>query len=257
MRTLRLIGMGWLFQFKQMSRSSFDSFLAILWPLFFATVAFFMFQQGGKPETLVYAGLGAAVMGIWTATSVAAGSALQRERWYGTLELLVAAPAHFSLVLIPIGLATSSIGVYCMATTLLWGRVVFGIELQFEDPLLFALAVPATLLSIGALGFLIAVAFARFRYAWALGSMTEYPIWLICGFLVPLTLLPDWVRPISWLLAPTWGMDAIRQASTGAGSPLDDVVMCLLLGVAYVGAGILGTEAVLRAARAKASLSLT
>jgi ABC-2 type transport system permease protein len=255
--TLRLILIGWAFQFKQLSRSSFDSFLAILWPLFFATVAFFMFRQGGDPDALIYAGLGAAVMGIWPATSVAAGSALQRERWHGTLELLVAAPAHFSLVLLPIGLATSSIGIYCMVTTIIFGRVAFGIDLPIEEPLLFALAVPATLLSIGALGFLIAVAFARYRTSWALGSMTEYPIWLICGFLVPLTLLPDWVRPISWLLAPTWGMNAIRQASTGVGSPLDDVLMCFGLGTAYVALGVLLTETVLRAARARASLSLT
>ena len=83
-RSARVLLMGWLFQFKQMSRSSFDSLLAVLWPLFFATVAFFMFRAGGKPDALVYASLGSAVMGIWTATSVAAGSALQRERWYGT-----------------------------------------------------------------------------------------------------------------------------------------------------------------------------
>jgi ABC-2 type transport system permease protein len=255
-RTARLLGVGWLFQFKQMSRSSFDSFLAICWPIFFATVAFFMFRQGGKPDALIYAGLGAAVMGIWTATSVAAGSALQRERWYGTLELLVAAPTHFSLVLLPIGLATASIGVYCMAATLLWGRFVFGIDLPIDRPLLMALAIPATLLSIGALGFLIAVAFARFRYSWAIGSMTEYPIWLICGFLVPLTLLPSWVPPISWLLAPTWGMNAIRESSTG-GTPLPDIAMCFALGSVYVFLGVIGTEFVLRAARAKASLSLT
>lgn len=120
MRTLRLIWMGWLFQFKQLRRSSFDSFLAVLWPLFFATVAFFMFRQGGDPDSLIYASLGAAVMGIWSATSLAAGTALQRERWLGTLELLVAAPAHFALVILPVGLATSTIGVYCMATTLVW-----------------------------------------------------------------------------------------------------------------------------------------
>jgi ABC-2 type transport system permease protein len=256
MRNLRLLGVGWLFQFKQMSRSSFDSFLAICWPIFFATVAFFMFRQGGKPDALIYAGLGAAVMGIWTATSVAAGSALQRERWYGTLELLVAAPTHFSVVLLPIGLATASIGVYCMAATLLWGRFVFGIDLPVDQPVMLALAIPAALLSIGALGFLIAVAFARFRYAWALGSMTEYPIWLVCGFLVPLTLLPHWVPPISWLLAPTWGMNAIRESSTG-GTPLPDIAMCALLGSLYVLVGIVGTNAVLRAARAKASLTLT
>jgi ABC-2 type transport system permease protein len=255
-RALRLVGIGWLYQFKQLSRSSFDSFLAILWPIFFATVAFFMFRSGGDPEALIYAALGAAVMGIWSATSLAAGTALQRERWHGTLELLVAAPAHFALVLLPVGLATSTIGIYCMATTLLWGRVVFGIDLPLDAPVLMALAIPATLLSIGALGFLIAVAFARYRYAWALGSMTEYPIWLICGFLVPLALLPAWVPPISWLLAPTWGMNAIRESSTG-GSPLPDIGMCAVLGVAYVLIGVLLTDRVLRAARQKASLSLT
>jgi ABC-2 type transport system permease protein len=255
-KALRLVGMGWLFQFKQLSRSSFDSFLAVLWPLFFATVAFFMFRQGGDPDSLIYASLGAAVMGIWSATSLAAGTALHRERWLGTLELLVAAPAHFALVILPVGLATSTIGVYCMASTLLWGRVVFGIDLPIEHPLLMALAIPAALLSIGALGFLIAIAFARYRYAWALGSMTEYPMWLICGFLVPLALLPAWVSPISWLLAPTWGMNAIRESSTG-GTPLADIGMCVLLGTAYVVVGVLLTDRVLRAARTKASLSLT
>jgi ABC-2 type transport system permease protein len=170
--------------------------------------------------------------------------------------LLVAAPTHFSLILLPLAFATSAIGVYCMATTFLWGRVLFGIEIPIEHPVLFAISIPATILSIGALGFLIAVAFARYRSAWALGSMTEYPIWLICGFLVPLTLLPDWVRPISWALAPTWGMRAIRESSTG-GSPLPDIAMCLALGATYVGIGVVLTETVLRAARHKASLSLT
>ncbi|MDQ3778866.1 MAG: ABC transporter permease [Actinomycetota bacterium] len=256
MKTARLLGMGWLYQFKQLSRSQFDSVLAVLWPLFFATVAFFMFRQGGDPDGLIYAALGAAVMGIWSATSMAAGTSLQRERWLGTLELLVAAPAHFGLVLLPVGLATATIGAYCMATTLLWGRFVFGIDLPIEQPLAMAVAIPATLLSIGALGFLFGIAFARYRYAWALGSLTEYPMWLICGFLVPLTLLPPWVPPISWLLAPTWGMSAIRESSSG-GSPLPDVAMCVLLGAAYVVAGILLTDRVLRAARVRASLSLT
>jgi len=255
-RALRLIWVGWIYQFKQLRRSSFDFFLAILWPIFFGTVAFFMFRSGGEPGALIYAGLGAAVMGIWTATSLAAGTALQRERWHGTLELLVAAPAHFALILLPVGLATSTIGIYCMAATLLWGRFAFGIDLPLDEPLMMALAVPATLLSIGALGFLIAVAFARYRHAWALGSMTEYPMWLICGFLVPIALLPDWVGPISWVLAPTWGMNAIRESSVG-GTPLGDIAMCFALGTAYVTLGVLLTDRVLRAARERASLSLS
>jgi ABC-2 type transport system permease protein len=252
----RLFALGWVLHFKMLSRSAFDCLLAILWPIFFATVAFLMFRAGSDPESLLFASLGAAVMGVWTATSVPASSMLQRQRWHGTLELLAAAPAHFSIVLLPMTIATATIGIYCMAATLFWGRVVFGIELEIEHPLAFAVGIPATILSIGMLGFVQAVAFVRFRTAWALGAALEYPVWLVCGFLVPLTEFPEWVRPISWALAPTWGMHAIREAALG-GSPWADAAMCVALGAAYmlIGIAILGT--VLRAARARASLSLT
>jgi ABC-2 type transport system permease protein len=255
MRSLRLLALGWLMHFKMLARSSFDGLLGILYPLFFATVAFFMFQAGGSSSTLLYASLGAAVMGIWSSTSTSAGSAMQRERWHGTLELLVAAPVHFSLVLLPVTIAMTTIGLYSMVATLVWGRVVFGIEVTVEHPLLFGVSVLATVLAIGMAGFLLAVCFVRYRTAWALGNMLEYPVWLVCGFLVPLSLFPEWVRPISWALAPTWGMNAIRESALG-GSPLPDIALCLLLGLAYTAVGVLVVERVLRAARARAALSL-
>ena len=255
MRALRVLVIGWRMHFKMLARSSFNGVLGILYPLFFATIAFFLYQEG-SPHALLYASLGASVMGIWSATSTAAGSALQRERWHGTLELLVAAPVHFSVVMLPVTIAMSTIGLYSMAATLLWGRLLFGIELHIVHPLLFCLAVPVTIVSIGMLGFLMAVAFVRYRTAWALGNMLEYPVWLICGFLVPLTLLPDWVRPISWLLAPTWGINAIRESALG-GSPMADIAVCAGLGAVYTAVGILAVDALLRSARARATLALT
>src|SRR5215471_6099749 len=102
MRTLRLLGVGWLLQMKMLMRSSFNSWLGILYPLFFATVAFFMFSAGGSSKPLLYASLGASVMGIWSSTSTSAGNALSHERWQGTLELQVAAPVHFALILLPV-----------------------------------------------------------------------------------------------------------------------------------------------------------
>ena len=89
-----------------------------------------------------------------------------------------------------------------------------------------------------------------------LGNFFEYPVWLICGFLVPLSLLPDWVHPIAWVLAPTWGMSAIREAALG-GPALRDAAICLGLGACYVTVGVLVTDRVLRAARVRGSLSLT
>ena len=256
MRVIRLLWVGWLYNMKMISRSPFEGFGQVIYPLFFATVAFFVFRAGDSPRTLLYASLGAAVMGMWSATSTTAGGAMQRERWHGTLELLVGTLPHFALVLLPVTLAMATVGIYSLGATLLYGHFLFGIELTVAHPLLFAGAIVGTVLSFGALGFVFAVTFVRFRAAWALGNLFEYPVWLIGGFLVPLALFPDWVRPISWALAPTWGMNAIREAAVG-GSPLDDLLACLGLGALYVGTGILLTARVLYSARVRASLSLS
>jgi ABC-2 type transport system permease protein len=256
MRTLRLLGFGWLMHVKMMMRSAFNGLLSVVWPMFFATSAFLMFRVGHDPQTLLYASLGASVMGIWSATSTSASGAVQQQRWLGTLELLVAAPANFALVMLPLTVAMSTIGLYSMIATLAWGHFVFGVSVHVAHPLLFVLAVPATIASIGAVGFLLSVAVVRYRTAWALGNALEYPVWLVCGFLVPLSLLPGWVRPISWALAPTWGVRAIREAAIG-GSPLPHLLICAGIGAACVLLGFALVEVMLRAARRTASLSLT
>ena len=127
-----------------------------IWPIVYASLAYFMFRAGAEPETLLLASLGATVMGIWSVTTVDAADSIQRQRWLGVLELLVAAPTPFWAVLLPITIASSAIGIYSLVSTLLWGRLVFGIPLHLEQPLLFALAIPPTIVSIGLLGFVMA-----------------------------------------------------------------------------------------------------
>jgi len=101
-----------------------------------------------------------------------------------------------------------------------------------------------------------AVASVRYRSAWALGSTVELVVWLICGFLIPLRTLPAWIRPISWLLAPTWGMAAIRAAADGR-NPLPDLALCLGLAFAYGLIGAVLAKRLVNSARTHASLALT
>ena len=255
-RIARTLAVGFGLHLKMMTRSSFDGLLGVLWPLFFATVAFLMFRAGAGGESLVFPSLGAAVMRIWSTTSTSAGSAMQRERWHGTLELLVTAPVHFAAILLPVTIAMSALGLYSMTATLLISRFVFGVDLPFEEPLSFAVALVATVVSIGAMGFLLAVSFVRYRTAWALGNLLEYPVWLIAGFLVPLTILPGWVRPFSWVLAPTWGVDAIREAATGGG-PWPEIALALGLGAVYLAIGVAVLETVLTGARRAGTVALS
>jgi ABC-2 type transport system permease protein len=258
MGQLRLVGVLWWLQLKIRSRSSFDGLLSLLWPLIFATAIFLMFRAGDNSgPALLSAAVGASVMGVWSATSTTAASSLQQERRQGTLELLVAAPTPFPLVIFPVTLSMATVGAYSMAATLIWGRFVFGIHITVAQPVLFLVGVLVTVISIGMLGFLLAVSSVRYRTAWALGSAIEMPVWLISGFLVPLSALPEWVRPISWALAPTWGMGAIRAATEGGPGLLLDLGICLGLAVIYATLGGLISGRIIDSARRHASLALT
>lgn len=255
MTVLRVIARGWLLQVKMMSRSAFNGALQVIWPLFFATITFLMYGSGNR-RALVSAAVGASVLGIWASTSTSGAGVIQRERRQGTLELLVAAPAPFAATIMPVTLAMSTIGVYSMAATLAWGRLLFGISVPLGNPLLLVAAVLVTIISVGMLGFLLSVVVVRFRSAWALGNMFEFPVWLVCGFLVPLSLLPGWVRPISWLLAPTWGVRAIRAAMLG-GPVLPAIGLAALCAAVYAGVAVALSERLVRAARRDATLSLS
>jgi ABC-2 type transport system permease protein len=257
MKLARLFAFAWWYQLKLRSRSAFDGVLSLAYPIFFATTIFLMFRQGNaSPKALLAAGLGASVLGVWSAVSTPSAGTLQNERYQGTLELLVGSPAPLAPILMSVTLSMATIGAYSFLATLLWGRFAFGIPIHIEAMLPFVLSMLAAILSVGALGFLLAVSTVRYRSAWAVGAALEMPVWLVGGFVIPLTTLPDWVRPLSYALAPTWGMSALKHSAFG-GAWLGDAALCVGLSALYLLLGTLLCQRLLRSAREHASLALT
>ena len=66
---LRVLALGWFFHLKMLARSAFDGVLGVIWPLFFATSAVLMYGIDGDERTLLYAAIGASVMGVWSSVS--------------------------------------------------------------------------------------------------------------------------------------------------------------------------------------------
>jgi ABC-2 type transport system permease protein len=256
LRYLRLLWSGLKFRVRELMVSRWFLLLCFLQPVIFATIAFYMFKAGGRPGTLLYAALGAGMMGIWSSTLFGSGGALQWNRWQGTLELLVAAPPPFVVVLLPLTLATSITGIYSLFATLFWGRIFFGVPLHLAHPVTFLVAVPSAIVALGLMGLLMASSFILYRHANALSNLLEYPVWVATGLLFPLALLPGWVTPLSWLLAPRWGIDAIRHAAIG-GSSWFPIAMCAATGLGYLLLAAVFLQIFERAARARATLALT
>src|SRR5207248_10683088 len=85
--------------------------------------------------------------------------------------------------------------------------------------------------------------------------MLEFPVWIVTGVIVPFSLLPGWIQPLSWILAPTWGYRAIHTAALG-GNPWPGIGIALGLAAVYFFIGQAVVAAFERRARERATLSL-
>ncbi len=255
MRFLRFFAYGWLVNLRLLLTSSFFVLISMIQPVIFASIAFYMWRAGAREGTLLYIALGAGLMGMWSATLFGCGGLIQWQRWQRTLELLVAAPRRFLVTLLPFTTSNASLGLYAVAATLLWGRLLFGVPLDFKHPLLLAPALVATVVGLGALGLVIASTFVMYRHANAFSNLLEYPVWLLSGLLVPVSMLPGFAEPLSWTLAPTWGVRALREATFG-GDPLPELVLCFGVSTVYLGVAAVAVANFERLARKHGTLSL-
>jgi ABC-2 type transport system permease protein len=251
----RLLWVGWRFYVKNLTLSSFYILTSVLQPIIFASVAYFMFEAGARQGTLLYVALGAGMMGIWSSTLFGSGGAIQWQRWQGTLEYSIAVPPPLLLVIVPLTLATATIGLYSLTATLFWGWLFFDVPLEVADPVAFLVALPAAVLGLGLLGLVLASTFVLYRNANALSNLLEFPVWLVTGLLVSLSLLPGWVGPFSWVLAPTWGINALREAAI-EGNAWPEIGMCLVLSAVYLVIGHFALRHFERLARERATLAI-
>jgi ABC-2 type transport system permease protein len=255
MRAIRLILVGALLHTKHLSRSPLEIALAVMIPVVYMTLAVYLFGASDGAPPLPQAAVGAGLMGVWTSVLFGSGGAVQNQRWQGTLEMLMLSPTHPVLVFLPITVATAITGTYSMVATILCGSLLFGIRLDFAEPVAFAFAVPTCMFGFGMLGLLLASTFVLMRNANALSNVMEYPIWLLSGMLVPLTVLPSWTSGLATVLPTTWAARAL-QASVVGGPAARAILMCLATSGVCLMLGALAFRRVERRARVSATLGL-
>lgn len=198
---------------RQMAVARFAYAALIGQPLLIATLAMFMLRHQTGFEA-VYVVVGTALTGLWS-NVLLFGNAINIDRFAGRLEYIVAAPA--SMFVIVAGRAVSTL-VFSLAAGLI-GYVVaawlFGYSLSVREPLPFAISAGLTVLSVWSLGMLLApLTFRWIGISNFIGGL-EYPLYIFGGFLFPVTLLTDWLRPIAYTLPPYWGARALHATSSG------------------------------------------
>jgi ABC-2 type transport system permease protein len=68
------------------------------------------------------------------------------------------------------------------------------------------------------LGLFVAVAVSEVFEAQTFSNFLRFPMIFLCGLFIPVSSLPVFLRPLSYILPATWGTDLLRRAITGSGA---------------------------------------
>src|SRR5207253_9681141 len=124
--------------FQEAAVTGFLLFAVVWQPLFVGVTTMYMLRHRADFDPM-YVVVGTALSGIWSTLLFAGSGAISHERWAGTLELLVASPASFFLV---IGGRLAGTTVFSLLSLLLaYGiaALLFGYPIAIAEPGWFAI----------------------------------------------------------------------------------------------------------------------
>jgi ABC-2 type transport system permease protein len=232
---LQVIRASFILQTKERMVQDFFVFTLIYQPILFTILTVGTYLFGGKPSFGLFAITGAGMMGIWNNNLWSSGEIVNHERSSGTLSLLIASPTPLLLVLLGKSLANAVTSVIAMGMTFATGVIVYHLSLGILDPLGFFFGLLLTVVALTCLGLVLGSLFVLSRNTGYVMNVANYPIYLLSGLAVPLTILPIWTRPLSDALAPTWGNLLLNQtAGSLSGSPLVSFLWLGGLSIVYL-----------------------
>lgn len=199
------------FQIRNDLTSDLTRFILFIQPIMYGTLMYLMFKDSGKDNFIEYIVLGTGMMNLWSSIIFSAGQAIARERRIGTLELMNVMPTSFQTIISGKIVGAVVISLISTVNGYLFITLISGQRFSVEHPWLFILAILLVIMSCIAIAIMLAAVFALSRQAWALANSAEFPVFIVTGLLFPLTLLPRWVLPISYVLTPTWAIKVLRQ----------------------------------------------
>lgn len=244
---------------QSLSRATFR-FCIIVQPLIYTFILYMMYKDSGRPNYVNFVVLGSGLSSLWSSICFSSAGDLERERNMGTLENLFCSPTKFTTIMLGKILANTFLGLSGIVLSLIFTKVFFNENLYISHLGLFSIASIMTVFSFVAIALVICPIFTLSKNARALMNCLEYPVFILCGFVFPIDMLPSFIRPFSYMLAPTWAVKIMKDSSMGAGQLkefCEELVVLTVICMAYIVVSRLLFLKIDRQTRIKATLGVS
>jgi len=200
--------------YRELMRDSFVFFSIIVQPVFVAFMGLWMLKDTGE-NYAIFVVVGTGMTGLWTSLLFMCGNAVTRDRWFGTLEILVGLPTPIMIVALGRNIAYIVQALLSMLISYLFAVLMLGYPLAIDQPLLFTLSLGWMIIAFVCFGLVIAPIFLLSPIVQQFQNGLELPVYTLAGFLFPIALLPTWTTPFSYILAPYWAAHVLHATAQG------------------------------------------
>ncbi|TQR32830.1 ABC transporter permease [Lysinibacillus sphaericus] len=214
-KILQIIISSLVLQMKQSFTRPTFRFIIILQPILYSTLFYFMFKESKEINVGEYIVIGTGIMNLWSSILFSSAGDIERERYMGTLETITATPSDFRLIFLGKVLGNVFFGVLSMVLNVLFLVILFGIKISIKHPLEFLISFIVVLISFSIISMLLASIFTLSRNARMLMNSMEYPVYILCGVIFPVSILPNFIQYFSYILVPTWAVKLLRTSMIG------------------------------------------
>ena len=198
---------------REQMTDGFILFTILFQPIIIAVLALWMLKDKGAGYAM-FVVVGSGLTGLWSSLLFISGNSINAERWSGTLETLVGMPTPFEVIVFGKNLANVIQSLISMVLGYFVAAWLFGYSLAIQQPVLFLVSILMTIFAFICLALIIAPIFVMNPGVRSFQNAMEFPVYVLCGFLFPIALLPGWIGPVSYLLPPYWAARALHGAST-------------------------------------------
>ena len=204
---MRAILMSSRVQMKQSIARPMFRFCIFISPILSGILLGMIYQNRSIKDFMLYAFIGAGISTFWGSICFSSASDMDREKWMGTMPMIFTSPIGFENIIFGKILGNT-----------FWGMFSFGINIVFSNFLYFILITLLMIISMIAVGFMMAGLFTLSRKISVLMNVIDYPIIMLTGMVFPISIFPKFIQYISYLLSPTWAMEGYKLAIQGGSS---------------------------------------
>ena len=194
-----------------MTRRSIEEIRAIVVMPIHAVIFMAVFKYVGRDDLAAYSLVAPMLMSVGQMGFFMASELMARERNDQTLEIVVATPSPFWLIILSRITVMTVLSLLGIAVSWLIIRLVFGVTVTVHHPLIFGVTLIATTLAAAGTTLITAALFCIARNARTYQNSILYPIFLLGGILVPITAYPEWVQPVSRVVYLYWSANLLRD----------------------------------------------